>query len=225
MKKGDFILIDYVGRVSESGEIFDLTKKEVAKKNGIYNKDFRYKPIPVIIGAGFILPGLEENLEKMNVNEKKIIKIEPEKGFGKRHEKLIKMISLNEFKKQDLTPYPGMRIVIKNLPGRVLSVSGGRVRVDFNHPLAGKELEYEVKIVKKITKKREKIEAIVDHYLQLDPKDIDINISENKVKIEIKIKIDIPIKLKEQIAKTIVKWVDKIETIEFSTTFNSSEFD
>ena len=83
MEKGDFIRIAYVGRL-ESGEILDLTDEELAKKEGIFNKKARYVPIPVIIGAGFVLPGLEKALEGMGLNEKKDVMVEPKDGFGER---------------------------------------------------------------------------------------------------------------------------------------------
>jgi FKBP-type peptidyl-prolyl cis-trans isomerase 2 len=91
MQKGDFVYISYVGRIKESGEIFDTTSEEIARKEGVYNPEIKYEDVPIIIGAGFVIPGLDEELEKMNVGEKKIVEIEPKKAFGERREDLIKL--------------------------------------------------------------------------------------------------------------------------------------
>jgi len=212
LKDGDFIRIDYVGKISESGQIFDLTKEDVARKNGIFNPDFKYGPVPVIIGANMLVKGLEKELKRMKVGEKKKIKVKPEDGFGKRNEKLIKLIPLSYFKKQKITPYPGLLININGIIGRVLSISGGRVRVDFNHPLAGKTLEYEVEIKERITDKKEKIYAILRLFFK-ETEDFSVRIS--KEVIEIKMKRDVPRGSKEKIADMLKKWIKDVKKIRF----------
>jgi len=84
MKNGDFIQIDYVGKIVESGEIFDLTKEDLAKEKGLHNPNFKYGPIPVIIGANFVVKGLDNGLKEMQVGDKKNITIKPEDAFGER---------------------------------------------------------------------------------------------------------------------------------------------
>ena len=63
MKDEDFVNIDYVGRIKESGEIFDLTDAELAKESNIFNPQMKYGPVTVIIGAGHILKGLENKIK------------------------------------------------------------------------------------------------------------------------------------------------------------------
>jgi len=67
MEKGDFIRIDYVGRIKDTREIFDLTNEEVAKNEKIFNPDVKYKPVPIIVGEKFVIKGLDEELLKMSV--------------------------------------------------------------------------------------------------------------------------------------------------------------
>jgi len=216
MKEGDFIRIDYVGRIKESGEIFDLTREDVARKNDIYNPNVSYKPVPIIIGAKMVIKGLEDALKKMKVGERKKIVVEPEDGFGKRNEKLIKLLPLSEFQRKDIIPQPGMWITVNNLRGKVLSVSGGRVKIDFNHPLAGKRLEYDVEIKEKITDTKEKIKAIFEFFLGKEP-DLEITIKEKEVTI--KIREDIPRQAKLFISRVIKRWVKPIENIKFVEEF------
>jgi FKBP-type peptidyl-prolyl cis-trans isomerase 2 len=216
MKEGDFVLVDFVGRVKESGEIFDLTIESVAKENGIYDPNFSYKPVPVIIGSHMIIKGVEEALASMEVNEKKKITVKPEDGFGNRSEKLIRLIPISEFKKQDIDPFPGMPITMNGLHGRVLAISGGRVKVDFNHVLAGKELEYELEIKKLIESSEEKVQAVYNIFVKTkhDPK---VAFSDGAV--EIHLKDDLPREIKKDIAETIKKWVKEVKKIRFVEEF------
>ncbi len=216
MKEGDFIRIDYIGRISESGKIFDLTKEDFAKKEGMFNPNSKYGPVPVVIGGNFVVKGLENELKKMKVGEKKKITVKPEDAFGERKSEFIKLIPLSEFKKQDMDPYPGMPVTINRLMGRVLSVSGGRVRVDFNHPLAGKDLEYEVEIKKRITKIVEKTKAILEFFLK-DDKDVEVVIEKDVV--EIKMKKDVVRRVKKTIAENIMKWVNNLKKVRFVDEF------
>jgi FKBP-type peptidyl-prolyl cis-trans isomerase 2 len=219
MKEGDFIRIDYIARLKENNSIFDLTREDIAKRENIFNPNFKYGPIPVIIGAGLVIPGLEEELKKMKVKEKKTFVVKPEKAFGQRSPELIKLIPLTEFKRKNIDPHPGMIININNIPAKVLSVTGGRVRVDFNHPLAGKELEYEVEIVEKITEKDEKVKAVLEYFLKVEPNEVEVKFDEKSVEIAIKKKLDIPIMVKERIAKIIKRWIKGIERVRFVETF------
>ena len=143
MQKNDVVSISYEAKLKEGGQ-----------------KIIETKDSPVVIGAGYIIKGVAEALEGMNVGDKKEIEVTPDKGFGERSMSNIKIIPESEFKKHGQKPYPGMFITADNLRGRVMSVSSGRVRVDFNHPLAGKEVKYKININKKIENDNEKIKAM-----------------------------------------------------------------
>jgi len=162
MQKGEFVRISYIGRVN--GEIFDLTDEDVAKREKIFNPRIKYKPVPVIVGAGFVIPGLDEELEKMKVGEKKKVTIPAEKAFGQRKKELVKVVPESAFKKQNFKPKARLIVDFSGTKGRIQSVSAGRVRVDFNHPLAGKDLEYEIEIKEKITDKKEQVNAVLDFF-------------------------------------------------------------
>ncbi|MDI6798477.1 MAG: FKBP-type peptidyl-prolyl cis-trans isomerase [Candidatus Aenigmarchaeota archaeon] len=219
MNSGDFVYINYVGRIKDSGEIFDLTREDVAKKENVFNQNFKYKPVPIIVDADFILPGLNEALKEMKVKEKRKVEIKPEKAFGERNPELVKLIPEAKFKEQNIKPEVGSIIVINGIKGRVISISGGRVRVDFNHPLAGKTLEYELEIVKKIEDKKEKIEAIVFYFTSIEKESIDVKLNEKEVEIEFKIKYNLTTEVKSLIARTIKKWISGIEKIKFVDIF------
>jgi FKBP-type peptidyl-prolyl cis-trans isomerase SlyD len=222
MQKGDFVYISYVGRIKESGEIFDVTSEEIARKEGVYNPEIKYGDVPIIIGAGFVIPGLDEELEKMNVGEKKIIEIEPKKAFGERREDFIKLIPEAEFKRQNINVKVGDFVNVNGITGRVLSINAGRVRIDFNHPLAGKALVYEVEIKKQVTETKEKIYAILKFFSNLDESVANVKIENGDAEIEIK-GLQIASRVKENIVKTIFQWINEINRIKFSEIYEKAE--
>jgi len=162
IKKNDFIEINFTGKSND--KIFDTTKKEEAEELGVDPKNI--KPLVISVGNLMILKGLDEQLEGKEVGKSYSMHLTPDKAFGKRDPSLIRTYSLNHFKKQNMNPYPGMAIQLDNTIARVLSVSGGRVTMDFNNPLAGKEIDYEVKVEKLITNNKEKINALLDFFVK-----------------------------------------------------------
>ncbi|HDI10337.1 peptidylprolyl isomerase [Candidatus Bathyarchaeota archaeon ex4484_205] len=162
MEVARVVRIEYTGYVKESGEVFDTTDEEVARKEGIYREGEKYGPKVVVIGAGHVIRGLEEEIEKMAPGEEREVDIPPEKAFGNRKKDLVKLISLREFKKAGIDPIPGRYVRIGGLMARVQSVSGGRVRVDFNHPLAGKTLRYKIKLIEELNNDLEISKGLLD---------------------------------------------------------------
>jgi FKBP-type peptidyl-prolyl cis-trans isomerase 2 len=219
MENGDFVRVNYVGRIKENNEIFDLTDEEIAKKEGVYNPRIKYGPVPIIFGADMILKSLEEEIKKMNVGEKKKIELKSEQAFGQRDTKLIKIFTEKQFKEQDMRPVPGLIVEINDLRGRVLSVNAGRVKVDFNHPLSGKDLSYDVEIVVKIEKSDDKIKSVVQYYTGIEPGLTKVVITEKTASIELPSKVNIPGNVRETIANETTKWLKDVEKVKFEETF------
>ncbi len=215
MQPGDFVYIDYIGKVKDTGEIFDLTKEDIAKKEGVYDPKIKYRPVPIIVDGGFIIQGMNDALKEMKVGEKKTVEIEPGKAFGERKAEFIKLIPIPVFKENNVDPTPGSYVTINRLNGRVISVDGGRIKVDFNHPLAGKKLEYEIEVKNEVTDTAERIKAIVNFHSGLLAEDLDVEIKAKEADIEIKNKIDLPVSAKQAILETILKWIKDIEKIRF----------
>ncbi len=130
------------------------------------------RPLAVVVGAGELLKGVEKALEKMKEGEEKEIVVPPEEGYGKRDPEKIAVIPLREFKKRSIDPFPGLVVEVNDMRGRVLSVSGGRVQVDFNHELAGKTLVYRVKVLKELKKPEEIAEALFRRFFGRDPAEV-----------------------------------------------------
>ena len=214
LKEGDFVHINYIGKVKETKEIFDVTEEDLAKKENVFNPNLKYKPIPIIIGSGLIFKKIDDALKEMKVGEKKLIEISVQDGFGQRDPGLVKLIPLSVFKEKNIEAKPGNYVTINRLTGKIVSIDGGRVKVDFNHPLAGKDLEYEVEIKDEIKTPKEKIEAITSHYIGIEEDYLAIEIKEKEAEIILKKKIDVPSALKQRIADILLKWLD-FEKIKF----------
>ena len=211
MKKGDFIKIDFVGRVVNTGEVFDLTEESEAKKAGIHNPERKYKPSLAVIGSGMLVPGVESELEKMKVGESKEFDVQPDKAFGPRRMDNIRIISLAKFRENKINPIPGEFVEIDGRRARVQSVSGGRTRVDFNHPLAGKELNYKVRIVKEIKETKDKADSLLEHY------GIECETELKEGKMVITTKKPLHEVIRKMIGEEFKRWIAEIKTVDFKS--------
>jgi len=219
LNEGDFILIDYIARVKETGELIDTTIADVAKEENVYDENKVYEPLLVILGEHRVVRGLEEELEKMDVGVNKKFEVEPSRAYGERDPNKVKILSLREFTRRGITPKPGAIVEIGGLPAVIRSVSGGRVVTDFNHPLAGKTIVYEVKVLKKIDDVVEKIKHLVHRRMKSIPLErFEVEIIEGNVKIrmpsESYLLEDIQY-AKQAIAKDIEKYISNVKSVEF----------
>jgi len=210
MQQGDFVEIDYTGRLKLTGEIFDLTNEEVAQKEKIHDPKAPYGPALVIVGSNMTIPGVMKELEKMEIGEERSFEVTPSEGFGMREPKLIKIVPMSKFTENRINPVPGAYFDIDGMQAKVQSVSGGRVRIDFNSPLAGKALAYDVKVLRKIDGDREKVEALLKYYRV---EHAEIRMAEKGVEIHAQKPIS-PI-AKRLVGDMITRWIKGMEKIEF----------
>jgi FKBP-type peptidyl-prolyl cis-trans isomerase 2 len=160
--KGDIVLLDFDGWVADSDVLFDTTNAQTAQDNDVFNDKIDYKPLPVLVGGGRIFEGLDEAIESAEIGKETEVVIPAEKAAGQRDPKLVEMISMREFLKQDIEPHVGMEVNIRNRPGMITAVTPGRVRVDFNRPLAGKDLKYKFTVVSKVEGDVENVKAVLE---------------------------------------------------------------
>jgi len=176
-KKHDFVELDFSAYTKE-GLLFDTTRQEDAKRAGIEKGHF--EPIVVCIGEGMVLKSLDKALENKEVGKDYELVLKPEEAFGKRIPQLIKTFPISAFTEK---PIPGMFVDVNGIVGKVISVTSGRVVVDLNNPLAGKEVIYKFRINRIINENKKKIEAIAKIF-NLEIKDIEEK--EGKVIISLK---------------------------------------
>jgi len=179
-KDGDFLEVEYSAWRAIDNKLLYTTIKEKAQEAGIYDEHAVYGGALVILGQNTIVKGLERELKSMNVGESKKFSLKPEEAFGERDESLVKVIPLSNFRSQNINPTPGMRIDIDGVPSTVKSVNSGRVVVDQNHPEAGMEIIYEVKVLRLLDKDHDKIELLGRTY---GVKPSEITIKDNTVEL------------------------------------------
>lgn len=209
MKQNDFVEIDFTGKLP-NGTVFDTTMESVAKTAGL-NPKGTYKPVKLCIGKGHVLLGIDEALLEHNKGSFSIT-LTPEKAFGKKNVKMVRLIPLSEFKEHNVNPVPGMTVDFDGKPGVIMRRTGGRVMVNFNHPLAGKEVVYDVTINKKIENVGEQIQLMLEHAMKPLPVVPEVTI--NKDTAEVTLPFELPETMHEGLSKIVTDTV-KIKSIVF----------
>ena len=157
VKEGDMVFVDILGKTIEDDPkrniIFQASNALDAQMLPNYDpkKIDQYVPDLAIIGKqGFLTDSIDKVIkEGMKFFEEKIIQLEPADAFGERVGNKIEKVSAKQFKKDmNEEPRPGAQYNDKKgRRGTVLRAAQGRLLVDFNHPLAGKKIEYKIKVV------------------------------------------------------------------------------
>jgi len=161
IQKSDFILVDYTGKVKETGEVFDTTSEETAKEKRLYKEGDIYEPRLVVVGEGWVLKALDEALSTFKLKKAESVEIPPEKAFGQRDPEKVKLIPLRRLAARGITPKLGAQIEYDKRLATVRTMGSGRVTLDFNPPLAGKTLVYEVTVKKQLKTAEEKLSALI----------------------------------------------------------------
>lgn len=175
MQKKDFVEIEFTGKV-KGGEVFDSNIKEDLKQA---NLDFESKPLVFCLGEGMFLKSIDDFLiGKPESPATYELDLKPEDAFGKRVPSLVQMIPLKVFIQHKANPVPGAMFNFDGRIGKTLTVSGGRVMVDFNSPLAGKDVHYKINLKRKVTDLKEKVKALNEFLFR---KDIDFTVEGNKI--------------------------------------------
>lgn len=133
------VTIAFTGKL-DNGEVFISVEEQ--------------DPLLTKIGNSDLPPTVEAALVEMTVGERRKIRIPPEEGFGARQKDLLQTID-NQKMVDALQPKPGMVLALKidkdgveeKVPATVISVEGSQVTVDYNHPLAGHHLTYELHLL------------------------------------------------------------------------------
>ncbi len=216
VQKGDFIELEYTASIKENNLVFDTTNEEIAKRHNIYHKEHKYNPVVVCIGEEIVVKGLDKDLEGKEIGKEYLVELVPEEAYGKKDPKLYQLVSAAKFKSQDMMPMPGLQVTVDNLMGVIKTVSGGRVMIDFNHPLAGKNINYAYKIVKVIENDEEKLKAFSTMYLP----EAETSLKENTALI--KLKQSIPNEIQEMIKEKLQKSIPSIKNVEFEVKDNKT---
>jgi peptidylprolyl isomerase len=223
VKPGDFLLVNFTLKVKESGETVDTTYDAVAKDAHIHRQDSTYGPRFIILGEGWLPKGLEDSLVGVDTGKATTVELAPDKGFGNRDPSKMRLVPLRRFRDKGIDPVPGAQIEFDGRPAVVRAVGAGRVQVDYNHPLAGRTLIYNVSVEKVLEDENEKILNIISKRIPEVDKTkfaLDRNASD--------VTIDVPEEAfylsglqvaKKAVTSDIQKHFPELDTISFRETF------
>ena len=136
VKENNTVKVHYTGKLSD-GQVFDSSEGK--------------EPLEFTLGQGRLIPGFEKGLIDMKLNEKKTITIASDEAYGPVREDLIQEVAKSELP-QEITPEVGMGLVSKSPDGHEMNLLVAEVReesivLDGNHPLAGKDLIFDLEVV------------------------------------------------------------------------------
>lgn len=223
LKNGEFILANYTLRVKETGETVGTTLETVAKEAKLYRGEERYEPFFIVVGEGWVPKGLDEALTGLEIGKASTIELPPDKGYGVRDPKKVRLVPLRKFTAEGMTPVPGLQVNIDGKTAQVRSVGAGRVQVDYNHPFAGKTLIYDLTVEKIVEMEDDKVRYLIHKRIpSVGPEKFNVKLEQGKLEIEIPeeafflegLQVE-----KRTVTADIEKYLPKIETVAFLEVF------
>lgn len=162
----DFLKVQF-SVSDEFGKLIETTDEEEAKKAGVHNPKARYGYSLVMMADEHMVRGFRQALLTAKDGEEQTAKIARADAFGERREDLVVLVPMKKFEEAGISPQVGMTVDLDGSRGRVQAISGGRVRVDMNHELAGKDVVYKFKIIGRISGAKDKLNALIEEQLNL----------------------------------------------------------
>jgi len=165
MDEGTIVHVDYDLYYAESGELVETTREETAKEHEVHQEGREYTPMVCVVGSGNLISGFEESLLSAKPNKDVSLEIAPADAYGEKDPDQIETISIDKLVRHVRDPkslYIGGPVTIEGRQGTLSYLAAGRARIDYNHPMAGKTLKYDYKIVKVIEGKEEKVAALLE---------------------------------------------------------------
>ncbi|WP_298668100.1 peptidylprolyl isomerase [uncultured Methanofollis sp.] len=217
IQEGDIVRLNYTGRVE--GEIFDTTVAADAEEAGIKSKK-DYAPIVVRVGSNHVIPGLDEALVGKEIGQQYEVEVPAEKGFGPHDMKLVESVNTNQFREK---PKFGMRIQAGDREGVVVNVVGKRAVVDFNHPLAGKDLAYTFTIEGMVETVEEKAKGFIKLF---SGRDMDLTFAEGTLTLTLPAGINYDrrwVMARGIVVHQIFEFIPEVQDIVFVESFKRPE--
>ena len=226
VKEGDFLLLEMTGKAVETGEVFDTTNEELAKEEDIYDENRTYGPRLVVVGESYVLKGLDDKLPGLKLEESAEVEIPPEDAFGVRNPDNVRTLPFRMLRSKGVNPVVGQQVEMDGRTAQVRSVGAGRVQLDYNHPLAGRKIVYEVKPTARHEGNEEKIRALIGRrFFGIDLALFKIKLLKKKVRIEIPEEIffgeNIQI-AKRGVAMDIHRYFEDVDEIEYNEIIKRS---
>ena len=135
-KSGDTVKVAYTGKLDD-GTVFDSTENR--------------EPLEFTVGAGQLIKGFDEAVAGMSPGDSKTVELPPEEAYGPRRDEMVLAID-RERMPADSYPQVGQQLQLTRqdgqpVPATITEVTESNVTVDANHPLAGRQLTFEIELL------------------------------------------------------------------------------
>ena len=167
IQDGDFVRLAYTLRTADDDTVVDTTDEETAEAADIDTDEYDFEPRVIVVGAGHVFESVDEALVGSEVGDSGTVEIAAEEAFGEYDDEQVRTVSANKIDEDER--YPGAQVQIDGDQGRIVTIVAGRARVDFNHPLAGEDLEYEYEVLELVDDREEQAASMLEMYLQQAP--------------------------------------------------------
>ena len=141
VKIGDTVAVHYTGKLAD-GSVFDSSRDRA--------------PLKLRVGQKQVIPGFEQAVLGMTEGESKTVQISPDEAYGAHQPKMVLRFERDRIP-PEIDVKIGQNLQVQttdgeSLPARVIDASESDVTLDANHPLAGKDLAFEIEVVEILTK-------------------------------------------------------------------------
>ena len=163
MEEGDIIHVDYDLYNGETGDLIETTREATAQEHEMHDENRTYQPMVCVVGSGSLIPGFEEALLEAKVDKDVDLELAPADAYGEK----IQPNRNHQHRQTTSVRDPECTLSRRSCqhrrsPRLPLVPRAGRARIDYNHPMAGKTLKYNFKIVKVVEGKEEKVAALLE---------------------------------------------------------------
>jgi FKBP-type peptidyl-prolyl cis-trans isomerase SlyD len=179
IQEGDFVRLSYTARTVENDQLVDTTDEEVAEEEGVADQQETFEPRVIAVGAGHLFDAVEEDFIGGEPGDSGTVTVPAGEAFGEYDEGEVRTVSADRIPEDDR--YPGGHVDIDGQHGHVETIIGGRARVDFNHPLAGSDVEYDYEVLDVVEDRVDQAKGMLSMYFDAD---LDMRIETDEVEEE-----------------------------------------
>ncbi|AFZ71400.1 FKBP-type peptidyl-prolyl cis-trans isomerase [Natronobacterium gregoryi] len=167
LQMGDFVEIEYTAYTADGDQLVDTTDPDVAEEEGVDDQGQEFKPRTIVLGEGHIFETVEDELVGGEAGDEGTVTVSAQEAFGEYNPENVETVSAEKVDEDDR--YPGANVTIDGRQGYISTIVGGRARVDFNHPLAGEDVEYEYEIVDVVEDREQQAAGLFEMMLGMEP--------------------------------------------------------
>ena len=148
VEKGDNVSVNYIGKL-DNGTVFDTSLIDIAKEAGLYdaNSTRTYEPMSFVVGTGQMISGFDNGVLNMTVGEEKTLKLSPDEAYGEYNQEYLVPVPRSDLENASIVPEIGKQVGTLMGVATIVDITGSNVTLDFNSPLAGKNLTFDVTVV------------------------------------------------------------------------------